>query len=867
MKGFFSGKEVNKRIEEDNCARCGLHEGCVSPFMDYTGEGRKSILIVSEAPGRTEDEEWRDMGYDVPTQLIGEAGQVLRDEAERNGVDIDRDCWKINSVNCRPPNNRKPTRRELGLCRFMIDKAIEKLKPKFIWLFGGKAIESFYMGRFSEVGVERWRGLCIPDKPTNAWILPMFHPSFLLHKNMERNLESVFARDMEFAVKQLKLKKDHPKFTDFESKVEVLLDFKKVERLLLNIIKRKKTIVIDYETSNTKPFGVGQVIWTIAVGFGGKGYAFPYGYPHWESEELERIEDLWKGVLVNPKIKKIGHNLKFEDKWSRVVFGVEVSGWLWCTMNAEHIIDGRKRFTGLKFQSYVRFGLEGYNEDVKNYISVKEGDFRNRLDEVPLKKLLLYNGIDVVVTEEMYKRQAVVFRRNKELGRAYDLFHKGLLAFSDTEMRGINVDEIYYSEQFDYLTKKIDLIERRILKSKEAKKFKEHTGRDLTIRKDISTKDLRILFYDVMDVESEKETRSGLKSVDAEVLVKMGNAFANRIIERRKLVKLRNTYVAQFMREVYDGRLHPFFDLHIPRSYRSSSSDPNLHNIPIRDEEAKAIVRKGVFPSAGHRLCCADYGGIEVRVAACYTKDPVLIQYIEDGFDMHHDQAKKIFVLDDNQMTKELRFYTKNQFVFPEFYGSYYVTCARNLKDTCFELKTGDGITVLEHLVNIGMMKSENDFTGFVSHLQDVEEEFWERFYIFREWQDDMIKGYQKNGYVETFFGHRRGGYLVNNRIINTPIQATAFHLLLWSFIKLNYMSKRKNWKSGLIGQVHDEVIWDLNPDEEEVVLKNTKQVMCYDTREEFDWIVVPLEIEVEMAPVDASWYHVKEVEIDRIAA
>jgi len=146
-------------------------------------------------------------------------------------------------------------------------------------------------------------------------------------------------------------------------------------------------------------------------------------------------------------------------------------------------------------------------------------------------------------------------------------------------------------------------------------------------------------------------------------------------------------------------------------------------------------------------------------------------------------------------------------------------------------------------------------YPQFESHLKKVEDDFWNRFKVFKKWQETSIANYIKNGYVEMFFGHRRGGYLSHNKIINTPIQGTAFHLLLWSLIRINNIRKSEEWQTKIIGQIHDSILFDLYPPETKHVLTTVKRVMCEDIRKENTWIVVPLDVDFEITPINGSWY------------
>ena len=849
-----SVRRSSPQAPKDPCEICGLYKKCKSPKMRYTGGGEKKILIIGESPGRDEDENWEELGYDEPTQFIGKAGKLLRRKLKAHDISLDQDCWKTNALICHPKGNKKPTKKQLKCCRENLTKTIEELKPEFIWLLGGSAIESFYMDRFSNLGITRWRKLCIPDKKIGVWVIPLYHPSYLLRNERDKNLESTYDRDLEWAVK--KLKRKPPEFIDFESQITCLYDAQDIIDFLKKIIKEKPLIEFDYETSALKPylpkFWVDRhKVWAISV----NGTAFPYDYPQdskyltWSKGAKRLIKSLWIRILKNPKIKKVAHNLKFEDMWGKEIFGVNTVGWATCTMNDAHIIDDRPNFTELKFQAYINYGIEGYDKEFKKYLKTKPGTPFNSLDEMPLDQLLRYNALDSRIGEKLYYDQQKFFSKQKdERRKASTFFKNGLIALSNSQHLGICADKKYFIEQEKILTEDIQKIESKILKGKEAKLFEKKTGEPLKIDRDISTKDLRTLLFDIMKLKPTKLTaKAKVAAVDHETLIKIDTPFTNRIIKRRKLFKIKNTYIVKFIREIVNGKLHPFFDLHIPRTYRSSS---DFQQIPRRDELAKKMVRRGIKPSPGNKLGFHDYGGIEVKIAACITKDPVLIAYIKDSTsDMHRDEAMELFLLNDKQVNKEIRFYAKNQFVFPEFYGSWYKACAESLAETCFGLETNDKISVVEHLESKGI----TTYKDFENHVKNVEGKFWDKYHYYREWKEKVIIEYQKKGYVELITGFKRQGYLSNNMILNTPIQGPAFHCLLWSYIQLDKYFKKTKTKA--VGQIHDEVIEDIYPDEEEEVLEVTQDIMCNKIREHWDWIIVPLDVESEFTEIDGNWY------------
>lgn len=843
MKGFFQKEiKITNKKSKGPCEVCGLYKKCLSPKMDYTGEGKLGILIISEAPGRTEDEKG--------IQLIGEAGQVLRKRLEKFGLDLDRDFYKENSVNCRPPNNRKPTRKELKCCRFKVEKAIEETKPKHIWLLGGAAVESFYQGYFKDLTINRWRGLSIPDPITNAWIFPMFHPSYLLRNQYDENLSSVFDRDIEKALNF----KEELIFPEIRIKKET--DFNSLYRRLKDIFHHSDLISFDYEATNLKPFSEEQKIWTIGVAPNpDEAFAFPLEYPHWEEKEKKTIYLLWKSILKSEKIKKIAHNLKFEDLWSREIFKLEVKGWLHCTMNAAHIEDNRQKYSGLKFQSYIKYGVYPYDLKVKKFIKTFSATSVNSLDQVPLSDLLTYNGTDALIPYWLYRDQNKSFGRG--LKKAYSFFHEGLLSLSEIQSNGIHVDKKYYVNYDKRLGRKIIKMEKKLTQGEEARKFKKVIGRELNLRSD---KDLRDLFFKVMKKKAKKITEKGFESVDKEALGDMDVPFVRKLLRLRKIEKIKGTYLAQFLREVVDGKIHPFFDLNTTRTFRSSASRLNFQNIPVRDEESKKITRTGIIPSLGNKICEVDYSSIEVRIAACYNKDESLIKYVTDpSTDMHRDSAMDIWKLPEKEVSKPIRFYAKNNWVFPQFYGDWYKSCARSLWENCLSLEINSGMKLKDHLKEVRL----HIYPRFEQHCKKVEDIFWnERFSQYKKWKERINQEYRRKGYIETFLGFRFQGYMSRKDVTNYPIQGTAFHCLLWSLIQIHKLFKKKNWNSKIIGQIHDSIVFDLDPKEEQEILLVVKYIMEKKIRKTFDWIIVPLEAEFEMTPIDGSWYQKKEIKV-----
>jgi uracil-DNA glycosylase family 4 len=875
-KGFFKTDNLSKiRIEGSSCHECKLYKEVCSPKMEPTGEGLKETLIIGEAPGENEDIQG--------VQLIGEAGNFLREKLKKLGLNLDRDFWKDNAVRCRPTNkegkNRPPTKYEISLCKENIEETIKKLKPKFIWLLGSSAVESYFLNRFSNTKISLWRGLCIPDYKWGAWVIPMLHPSFAKRKETDELTQTIYNKDLDFAVSCWE-KEALPEMWNVFNCVHKLKQFDEVCNLLDNIRQFIKSdiLVFDYETTGLKPYREGHKIASISLcteEF--SAYSFPYQYRnHFSEQQLRVIKRKWKSILKDGEIGKVAQNFKYEDVWSKQMFGVEDINWVSCTMNTSHLLDNRKSFSGLKFQTFIRYGVEGYDKTVEPLLKSQKGPY-NRVMDIDLDELLLYNGLDSLFTYWLYLDQQEEISHDKGTQKAHDFIMQGLKTFADIQHNGIQLDRKYYEEQSKSISKELVSIENTLKNYPEIKDFNRRNGKVMNFQSDA---DVRELFFNQLKFKPSKKTGTDLDSVDHSVLSSINHPIAEELIRHGKLSKTKSTYVDQFLRECEDNAmLHPFFDLHTTRTFRSSSSGPNFQNIPVRDDEAKKASRLGIIPSKGNLFIDPDYGSQEVRIAACYTKDPVLIDYINDETtDMHRDTANDIFCLEkapdtywkNSKTGKKVRFFAKNGFVFPEFYGSYWKSCAVNLWTECKDLLNHEGVPLWEHLINQKIIKSKNLVfsnaykdkpNAFENHIKNVEEKFWKRFVKFKEWQLDVLKEFKKYGYIRLFHGMKYGGGIASpNELINAPIQGTAFHCLLWSVIQINKRIKEEKLKSKLIGQIHDSMLYDTAPEERDYLKCIIKDVAEVKIREVHPWIIVPLVVEFEETEIDQPWYYKKEI-------
>lgn len=361
---------------------CHLNKGCHSPKMPVTGQGRLGVLVVAEAPGESEDRQ--------NTQLIGRAGQVLRDSLHGFGIDLDKDCRKTNAVRCRPPENRKPALMEIASCQSHIWEEIKMHPPKVILLLGQTALESFLLNRVKSPGpIGRWRGFIIPDQKAKAWICPTYHPSYILRCKegwVENERvgpstsveENTFTSDLENALRHIR--KPFP----IAPKPNIVEDW---------TVKKGMMISIDYETTSLRPWKEKEPR-IISLGI---------SHDDWccSMPMTTDLSDKWKLILLANTVQKIGHNIKFEHTWASHCLGVETKGWIWDSMLAAHMVDNRKHICGLKHQIYLNFGVENWGED----FDFGESPVQDVTDE-----LLQYNALDAWWTFRLAKKQMELFK-------------------------------------------------------------------------------------------------------------------------------------------------------------------------------------------------------------------------------------------------------------------------------------------------------------------------------------------------------------------------------------------------------------------------------------------------------------------------
>lgn len=412
--GFFTSEEKEtkpKKVKERSCVTCGLYKDCISPRMKPYGNFKKGILNIAESSGEYEDSNGK------PFQ--SRAGKLLQRTYRNLGIDLFEDCLNINAVSCRAMdakgNNRTPTNEEIITCRRRVLRVIEEYKPKVIILLGFSAIFSVIGERWKkDIGtITKWRGWMIPDQDFHAWICPTFHPSYVERANEKTEVEElIWKQDLQQAFNLV-----NAPFPEYkEPEIEVIEDLSLLNYKTLGNAKVRSVpelIAFDYETTGLKPHAEGHEIICCSVAYS-PDHVYVFMMP-----KIRRERRPFINMLADPNIKKIASNMKFETAWSQHMFNQFVEGWEWDTMIMSHILDNRRSITGLKFQTYVHFGVIDYASEIAPYL---EGDKDNansfnkikELLEIPggKEKLLKYCALDSIFEYRLMLRQQTLIKVN-----------------------------------------------------------------------------------------------------------------------------------------------------------------------------------------------------------------------------------------------------------------------------------------------------------------------------------------------------------------------------------------------------------------------------------------------------------------------
>lgn len=800
------------------------------------GDGEKNVLFVSNNIFIQEDKEF----------LLKQTGM--------SPYEFHRDCIFFQI------EKGKLTTGELSALSYKLTEIIQDRNISIVIPMGEDMVKAVIVnrleGRLTGTQAKDFFGECIPDQELKVWICPTYSSENLLSqttyehgipKMLLKSYRNDIAKALSFIGKSFPV-------VDQQKNIHTTTDCETAMKWITQAMKDNTVLGFDYETTGLKPHGDKQKIVSMSISNGRQAWAFP-------CFNNRDFRECWCYFLYS-NVEKVIHKMDFEIMWSSVFFlNMQDSRWgkvnnvVWDTCLGAHFLHNQKS-TGQKFLVYTHFGVLNYDDEVDQYLKpdtdIKKqdgGNALNNIENAPMDKVLMYNGFDSLYMMHLYFIQK---NKIKSLGskyqRGWKFFLEGADALAQVQLNGIHIDTRKLLAYRMELNEQIKDLEQTLYNSSEVKQWKEETPFKVT-----SHVQLRKLLYDILGYT---RPAAGESFTDEYQLRKLNTTFTSLIISLRKKYKMVNTYLAQFLRENTNSFIYPFYNLNIPVTYRSSSTNPNFQNLPARDPEALEKVLSGIIPRPHNKIIEWDYKGIEVVIACCYHNDPNMKKYIMDTTtDMHRDTAADILLKRSEEITAQERFtFGKSGFVFPSFYGSGAQSIATTLWEKLQEKEFAENKAYLRS-------KKIRNYSDFYNHIQSVYRIFWnERFPVYSQWKQTMYDEYLRTGMVPYHTGFMYQGYAGFTKITNAPIQGSAFHVLLWSLIHIRKEFRERNLQSKIIGQIHDAIVADVVPEEEALVDAIVRDWGTKRVKEHWPWITLPLTLEKEATEIDGSWNTLQSV-------
>ncbi len=458
---------------------------------------------------------------------------------------------------------------------------------------------------------------------------------------------------------------------------------------------------------------------------------------------------------------------------------------------------------------------------------------------------------------------------------AYQLFMQGSLALADVERNGLCIDVSYLDKQLEETSSRIIKYEKELQDDKVFKLWRRRFGGKTKLG---ATEQLQeVVFNDLGYKHPGTETPTGRLKATEITFQDVDHPFVKKYFTRKKLIHIKSTYLGGLKRELVGNLIHPSFHLNFVITFRSSCTEPNSQNFPARNEEMAKIVRSCFISRFGDKgiVLEADFKGLEVAIGYCYHKDPNMLAYIrEDPGRMHTDTAMRLFKIKKEQVDKRThRDWAKNKCVFPMFYGSVYFQVAKDVWGAVIRSKVplaGTDGTILEHLQKQGIHelgecdpKVRPQPGTFEYRVKEVEDHIWVKMFPgYFKWRKKEWENYLDEGSLNSLTGFCYQGVMKRNEVLSYKIQGSAFHCNLQSLIWMNEWLKKNHMKSVVVGQIHDSILIDVYEPELEDVIMEAREILTVNLQSQWDWIQVPLSVEMEASPPGGSWYQKKPVKL-----
>ena len=552
-----------------------------------------------------------------------------------------------------------------------------------------------------------------------------------------------------------------------------LVDSRDKRSKLISELEKLDSFCFDTETTSVNPHEADLV--GIAISFR-KDQAFFIPCPE-DQEEAQKIAEEFRSVFENDQTEKVGQNIKYDILVMRN-YGIEVKGPVFDTMIAHYLLQPEQRHNltilSEKYLNYTPISIEE--------LIGKKGKNQLTMRSVGVEKITPYACEDADLTWQLRNIMEKELRDHSLWNLASQMEMPLIQVLVRMEVNGVKINEKELRDYAGELREELGNIEKEV-----------HSMAGVTFNIDSPKQLGQVLFERMKIVDNPKKTRTKQYSTSEETLQQLSDKhpIIRKVLDYRSVRKLLSTYVEALPELINSrtGKIHTSFNQAIAATGRLSSYNPNLQNIPIREERGRKI-RKAFVPSdTEHTLLAADYSQIELRIMAHMSGDPKLTEAFRNNQDIHSSTAARLFHLDNPEdVTKDQR---------------------RKAKTANFGIIYGISAFGLSQRLNIPRKEAKEIIDAYFSTFPRV-----------KEYMDRRIAAAREQGYVETIWGRKRFLENINSRnatlrgmaernAINAPIQGSAADIIKMAMLSIDRELREGGYRSKLILQVHDELIFD----------------------------------------------------------
>ena len=584
-----------------------------------------------------------------------------------------------------------------------------------------------------------------------------------------------------------------------------LVESSELRAALLEKLLQQKSVCFDTETTSLNPLKADII-----------GMSFSYQkneayYVHIAEGQEETVVNEFKGFFEHTEIEKIAQNLKYDYK-VLAKYGVHIKAPIFDTMLAHYLLEPDQRHNmDVLAQNYLNYSPIS----IETLIG-KKGKNQLSMRQAPLERLYAYACEDADITFKLKE----IFHKKLDGSKSYDVFNKVemplISVLSAMEIEGIKID-------VDALADFSKKLEQQIVELNDNVQKLAGIPFNLASPKQLG----QTLFEHMKLVDKPKKTKTGQYSTSEDTLIKLKGKhdIIDDILEFRQLQKLKSTYV-DTLPELADAdthRIHTTYQQAVAATGRLSSVNPNLQNIPIRSEKGREVRKAFVPRNEAFTLLAADYSQIELRLMAHLSQDEGMLSAFQNGEDIHATTAAKVYQVELEKVSREQR---------------------SNAKMVNFGIIYG--ISAFGLAQRLGIKRAE---------AKEIIDNYFMQYPKVKDYMDLSIEHAREKGFVETIMGRKRMLNDINSRnavvrgyaernAINAPIQGSAADIIKMAMIHVEEALKGQDFKSKMLLQVHDELVFDVHKSEIDIFKRLIKDKM-----ENALLLSVPLKVEVGLGP------------------